>query len=256
MPPAAYLEETTQPSHSVGETMATKSLSVTFSDDCTYVEYGDPIPENAQKKMFWFSQKEYDLVNERNKLVVELIKVGRFEESEEFTARGMETYVEERTDLHDAFDAVLQEQYRQAVSGKISRRRVARASQCASRVHREIALQNGMQDAEEAWGIQEYATLAKEKMDDDSADFTEIREADPTAIRPVCSPQIKAKTRQKGLNMSPMKTMKRLLTNPKRLRSKPNVVKNLPLSPLSCSEEERKVGSARVLSPLGTNPRS
>jgi hypothetical protein len=239
MPPVADLEETTQSSHSVGETKAKIRRSVTFND-CPCVEYVYRIPESAHKRI-WFSRKECDLMDERNKLVVQLIKVGRFEESEVFTVRGMETKVEERTDLHDALGAALHEQYRQAVSGKISCRRIARASQRASRVHREIALQNGRQDAEEAWGIKESVTLtssesAIDDMDDDSIDFTEIREEDPTAIRPVFFQQVRVKTRQKGLNTSAMKTMKRLLASPRKRHSKPNVVKNLPaLAPRSCN---------------------
>jgi hypothetical protein len=222
-----YPEETAQSSHSVGETKAKIKRSVTFAD-CTYVEHVDRIPGSAQETI-WFSREEYELMNARNELVVELVKVGRFEESEEFTIRGMDTCVEERTDLYDAIAAVMQEQYRQAVSGKISCRRIARASQRASRVHWEFALQNGRQDAEEAWGIKEYVTLtssefAKDEMDNDSIDFTEIREEDPTVIRLVSPPQIKAKFRQTGLNMSPMNALKRLLTSPRKRHSNPNVV--------------------------------
>jgi hypothetical protein len=235
MPPfvstTAYSDDTSLSlsSHSVLSVESKPKHSVTFSD-CTSGNYVERVPESAHKEV-WFSRDEYKFIKERNVLVVELIRLNRFEESTEFTAQGMETTVADRIDLYDSLDAVLEEQYRQNASGKRSRRRISRASQRESRVHREIALLRGLQYEREVWGVKESTTsttssqelAADDDVNDDIIDFTEIGEEDPTVIRPVSS-----KTRQKGLTMSPMKTMKKLLTSTRKRKPR-NGVKLAPV---------------------------
>jgi hypothetical protein len=131
--------------------LSTTERSVTFQDNYIILHEYDKVGQELRDEL-WYPQDVLKLIMLRNSLTRNLIQVGRFQESEEQTIRGLER--EDREHKHDTWKAVRGEQHRQTEKGVRSPAGIAKFSRAASHNNRMKARATGLRDAAVACGIE------------------------------------------------------------------------------------------------------
>ena len=119
-----------------------ENASVTFSDEVSKVEVEHV--QDLPGEEIWYSREEYDEIKARNSQIVRLIKMGEFEENDDYSCRGLEHKLKEvfrqrRANKFNALNAVLEEQDRQIARGIVDAALVAAAYQAVTIRCRESA---------------------------------------------------------------------------------------------------------------------
>lgn len=272
MPPIAYLDQLSSSSIEVAKDnksliqlesddessldMSPMERRVWFSDEPDMQYEIEMVPE-GDKPLIWYCKEEFTFIEKRNSLIVQLVQAGVFTETDKFTARGLEPWIELREDTYDAIHAVFKEQTRQAKSDiNRRRRRVARESRRASRVHREIALRAGIADAKIAWGVEgrEHSEPGifpvdetTGRIEDDAVVLKEVLPPTrPMKIRSkviaFASPAKRMKPRVKAVNHSSPAKRSNMCTAQREhfmARKTSAIVRSLSASPERCSPSRR-----------------
>jgi hypothetical protein len=115
--------------------------------------------EEEQEEV-WYNRDEYDIIKARNALIVQMMKGGTFEESEEHTFRGLEHklkegYKKRRANKFNALNAVLEEQDSQYAKGRTDPDSIAEAYRLVSLDAKEKAFLLGSRDAEDSYCFDE-----------------------------------------------------------------------------------------------------
>jgi hypothetical protein len=138
-----------------------RSVGFIPNQDDLYVYEG---PTEEEQEEVWYSRDEYDIIKARNALIVQMMRGGTFEESEEHTFRGLEHklkegYKKRRANKFNALNAVLEEQDSQYAKGRTDPDSIAEAYRLVSLHAKESAFLLGSRDAEDSYCFGEASSL-------------------------------------------------------------------------------------------------
>lgn len=188
MPPVAMLDDASNASFSVKEGIMKEPQAldrrkvqrrhscVAFVGEHTIVEF-DKADEEIKEEI-WYSKDEYDIIKARNKLIVKMMKTGKFEETDEHSFRGLEHklkkgFEERRSSKFNSLNAVLTEQDRQYSRGLRSADTIAEEYERVAYTSREAAVQTALKDAEECY-VNDPTKLSLVVSDDDVSIISDL----------------------------------------------------------------------------------
>jgi hypothetical protein len=176
--------------------------SVEFLDQADFQVLEFEMYEDHEREIVWYSRDEYDIIKARNSLIIKMMKVGDFEESEEHSFRGLEHKLKEgfkkrRAHKFNALNAVLEEQDKQYNRSTTDQEIIAEAYREVSIAAKETAFENACRDAENSFcyrGEPVPRTLFDGHMS--FQDEEELLPNDTSDVDTVCSEDTRGSTRK------------------------------------------------------------
>lgn len=165
----------------VGVKRRTRKRLVRFSKNARVIRLR-PFPENIQRDLF-FNLEDFKIMRTRDRLLVNMVREGRFTETVERTIRGLEPHFEavlNKQRRTRSVSAVMEEQNRQRRKGEKRPELIRKAYRTVTTTSTNIARLVGQQDEQEVMKFRRLAqkeyTLADLKTGDDVCSTAETDE--------------------------------------------------------------------------------